>query len=373
MVKGSTKSRGLQLGNVRGIADRRADSAESFLNLYQVNDMGIVFDESYIEHRQNYMHPERPERLEAIIEKMSAQSLWKNIVKPDPAAVEDVTLNHSERYVRRIRDSPEGYIDPDTYLRKKTYDIAMKAVGGAIKAAEMAYDKKETALALLRPPGHHAVESSSMGFCYFNNIAIAAKKIADKAPRIVIIDPDVHHGNGTQDSFYNSSDVLYISTHQRYIFPGTGRISEVGSGKGKGFTVNIPFDDGCGDSSYEMALTKVILPVIEQFKPDMIMVSLGTDAHYEDLLAGLNLSSRGYVDMMKRLHGLANKICNGRFAVFLEGGYALSPLSEIVTGFYGSTRGRHISLKHTDISDKTGLGSATIQSVLDTQRKYWDL
>ena len=335
--------------------------------------MVIVYDESYLDHQQNFMHPERPERLEAIIEKMRTESLWSNVVKPDTARMEDVMLNHSERYIRRIRDSPEGYIDPDTYLRKNTYGIAMKAVGGAIKAAEMAYEKKETSLALLRPPGHHAVESSSMGFCYFNNIAIAAKKMADKAQRIVIIDPDVHHGNGTQDSFYASDDVLYISTHQRFIFPGTGRISDVGSGKGKGFTVNIPFEQGCGDASYEMALTKVILPVIKQFKPDMIMVSLGTDAHYEDQLARLNLSSRGYVDLMNRLHGLAQDICDGRFAVFLEGGYALSPLSEIVTGFYGSIQGNEISLEHTKISDKKGLGSAMIRSVLDTQRKYWDI
>jgi len=340
---------------------------------FQVNDMGIVFDESYLDHQQNFMHPERPERLEAIVEKMKSESLWNNIIKPDAATVEDIMLNHSERYIRRIRDSSEGYIDPDTYLRKKTYGIAMKAVGGAIKAAEIAYDQKKASLALLRPPGHHAVESSSMGFCYFNNIAIAAKKMADRAQRIVIIDPDVHHGNGTQDSFYASNDVLYISTHQRYIFPGTGRISEVGSGKGKGFTVNIPFEHGCGDASYQMALTKVILPIIGQFKPDMIMVSLGTDAHYEDQLAGLNLSSRGYVDMMNGLHRLAQDICDGRFAIFLEGGYALSPLSEIVTGFYGSSHGREISLEHTDISDKKGLGSVTISSVLDTQRKYWDL
>ncbi|MDP6155658.1 MAG: histone deacetylase [Candidatus Thermoplasmatota archaeon] len=335
--------------------------------------MVLIFDESYLEHQQNYMHPERPERLEAIVEKMRAESLWNNVVKPEPATVEDVMLNHSERYIRRIRDSPEGYIDPDTYLRKKTYSIAMKAVGGAIKAAEMAYEKKETSLALLRPPGHHAVESSSMGFCYFNNIAIAAMTMADKAQRIAIIDPDVHHGNGTQDSFYANEDILYISTHQRYIFPGTGSISEVGSGKGKGFTVNIPFDNGCGDASYEMAMEKVIHPVIKQFNPDMIMVSLGTDAHYEDLLAGLNLSSKGYVDLLNGIHGLAREICHGRFAVFLEGGYALSPLSEIVTGFYGSTQGRDISLKHTDISDKKGLGMATIRSVLDTQKKYWDL
>ena len=335
--------------------------------------MTIIFDEMYLEHRQSYMHPERPERLEAIVGKMKSESLWDKVIRPRSATVDDILLNHSERYLSRVRESPEGYLDPDTYLRKETYDIALRAVGGGIKAAGRAYDNKESVFSIARPPGHHAVVDSSKGFCYFNNIAIAAKRMRDKAERIVIIDPDVHHGNGTQDSFYDNNEVLYISTHQRYIFPGTGHVKEVGAGEGKGFTVNIPFEEGCGDASYEMALDKLMKPIIRQFKPDMMMVSFGTDAHYEDMLAGLNLSSKGYLDLVYPLWQLSQELCDGRFALFLEGGYALSPLSEIVTGIYGKTRGKDIPLKHTSISDANGVGAGTIRSALGIQRKYWSL
>ncbi len=335
--------------------------------------MTIVFDEVYLKHRQSHMHPERPERLEEIVGKMKAEGLWDDVVKPSSAEVEDVLLNHSKRYLERVRDSREGYLDPDTYLRSETYDIAMRAVGGGIEAARRAWDGKKTTLALLRPPGHHAVESSSMGFCYFNNVAIAARKLRDKAERIAIIDPDVHHGNGTQDSFYDTDEVLYISSHQQYIFPGTGHVHETGSGTGKGYTVNIPFDNGCGDVSYELAYSKVVRKVLEQYEPDMIMVSLGTDAHYEDMLAGLRLSSGGYLDVIRGLHGLAGELCDGRFSVFLEGGYALEPLAEIVTATYGLGRGKEVELEYTDVYDTGGRGKGTVKDVLDAQRKYWKL
>ena len=335
--------------------------------------MTVIFDEMYLDHRQSYMHPERPERLEAIVDKMKSESLWDRVKRPRSASVDDILLNHSERYLSRVRDSPEGYLDPDTYLRNETYEIARRAVGGGLEAAERAYERRESVFSIVRPPGHHAVFDSSMGFCYFNNIAIAAKRMRKKAERIVIIDPDVHHGNGTQDSFYDDDDVLYISTHQRYIFPGTGHVGEVGRGKGKGFTVNIPFEGGCGDASYDMAMDRLIKPIIRQFKPDMMMVSLGTDAHYEDMLAGLNLSSRGYVDMVYGLWQIAQELCDGRFGLFLEGGYALSPLGEIITGIYGKTRDRDITLEHTAVSDKKSVGSGTIKSALEVQRKYWSL
>jgi len=338
-----------------------------------VRNLTIIFDKLYLKHEQSYMHPERPERLEAIVAKMKMESLWNDVIKPISATNDDVHLNHSQRYIDRVRDSAEGYLDPDTYLRRETYEIAMRAVGGGIEAATRAYDNKKTVLSLARPPGHHAVESSSMGFCYFNNVAVAAKKLREKAKRIAIIDPDVHHGNGTQDSFYHSKDVLYISTHQKYIFPGTGHESEVGRGEGKGYTVNIPFEGGCGDASFDLALQKIIRPVLKEFGPDMILVSLGTDAHYEDMLAGLALSSEGYVNFMSELWQLGQELCDGRFAVFLEGGYALSPLSEIVSAIYGLSRGKKIALEHNDIKDSKCRGRRTIESVLAVQKKYWNI
>ena len=344
--------------------------AEQYVQVIYVT---IIFDELYLKHEQSFMHPERPERLEAIVAKMKKESLWNNVIKPRSATNDDVLLNHSQRYIDRVRDSAEGYIDPDTYLRKGTYEIAMRAVGGGMEAATRGYDNKESVLSLVRPPGHHAMENSSMGFCYFNNIAIAARKIRDKAKRIAIVDPDVHHGNGTQDSFYDSSDVLYISTHQKYIFPGTGHESEVGRGEGKGYTVNIPFESGCGDASYDMALQRIIKPVLKEFDPDMILVSLGTDAHYEDMLAGLSLSSEGHVNFARDIWQLGQELCDGRFAVFLEGGYALSPLSEIVTAIYGLSQGKEVALKNTDIADSNCRGKRTIESVLAIQRKYWDI
>lgn len=335
--------------------------------------MSIVFDESYLRHKQSSYHPEKPERLKAIKDKMAEHSLWKNIVKPRSATTDELLLNHSERYIRRIENTPEGYLDPDTYLREETYGIARKAVGGALDAAGRAYGRKEASLALLRPPGHHATRDHAMGFCYFNNIAVAAKKMKKDLDRIAIIDLDVHHGNGTQDSFYGSDEVLYVSTHQRYIFPGTGAAPEVGDGKGEGYTVNIPFDSGAGDASFRLAVDKIILPLVRQYEPDMIMISMGTDTHYEEMLAGLTLSSRGYVENVKRLWRLSGELCEWRLALFLEGGYALEPLGEMVAGVYAATEEKEIPLRYDDVADKRGSGKGAVKRVLDIQRKYWDL
>lgn len=323
------------------------------------------------------MHPECPERLISIRERMMQEGLWDDVVTPVPATMSDLLLNHSKEYILSVKNSPEGYLDPDTYLRKETYDIALAAVGGGIQAASVAFHERRPVFALLRPPGHHALKDSSMGFCYFNNVAIAAKKLLAHAGRIAIVDVDVHHGNGTQDSFYHSADVLYISIHQRNIFPGTGHWSEVGRDEGEGYTVNIPLRGGSGDRAFRLAMEGVISPVLENFAPSLILVSLGADAHAKDPLAGLSLSSRGYLELMYLLHQKSKELCSGRFAVFLEGGYALGPLSEVVVGSYAQTRGRNIELDthQTPESSNIGrdIGTDEVLSAKKMMDQYWKL
>ena len=337
--------------------------------------MTIVFHERYLDHRQGgFMHPESPERLEGTISRLKKEGLWKDVLTPGPAKMEDLHLVHTADYLDMLKNFGEGPLDPDTYMRADTWDIALLSAGGGILAGDTAYEGGKPVMALLRPPGHHATPCRAMGFCYLNNIAISAAKIAkEHKGRVAIIDIDLHHGNGTMEMFEDREDVLYISTHQFPHYPGTGGIGEIGVGKGKGYTVNIPLPTGAGDATFDYAFDKIIEPVVRQFTPIIILVSIGGDSHYSDPLGGLTLSSEGYIRLADRMQRMANDLCCGRIAYFLEGGYNVDALAEVLTGIVASFEGKTTKYNFKDVSDKDCEGGEAVDEVAETLKGIWKL
>jgi len=287
--------------------------------------------------------------------------------------LETLLLVHTEDYVDFIKACGECSLTLDTKVHHETHGIAALAAESAVDAVKCSKEEGKPSFALVRPPGHHAGKDYGMGFCYFNNIAIAAKYLQkDGDKRIAIIDVDVHHGNGTQEIFAMDPNVLYISTHQHGIFPGTGPVEYVGKGEGEGFTVNLPFHAGCGDSTFDVATEEVIKPVVKEFKPDAILVSWGMDTHYREPLASITLSSEGHVRQAEELIKLS-KICGNRITFMLEGGYDVPALSEVVAGVIGKTQGIDVPLEFTDIIDNSCLGRGTIVRCKQVISQYWDL
>jgi acetoin utilization deacetylase AcuC-like enzyme len=296
---------------------------------------------------------------------------------PEPGTDTLIQGVHAPEYLDLIKNFGEGYLDPDTYHHEETYEIACLAAGGGLLAADLAYNEKRPTFVIPRPPGHHAEAGSSGGFCYFNNVAIAAQALLDKevspAKRVAIIDIDVHHGNGTHDIFFNRKDVLYISTHQWGIYPGTGHVELIGDEDGEGYTVNIPFRSGVGDSSFELAYQQIIKPILKQYKPSILLISIGTDAHYRDPLAGLALSSEGYLSISEKMIKLSKQLCDSKIAFFLEGGYDTAVLAEIVTAILAKFQNKTSDLEFTEIHDKKLIGEDVIYKTIDVHKKYWDI
>lgn len=335
--------------------------------------MTIVYHQQYLNHYQDAYHPESPERLIAINTKLEEEGLLRNVLTPESLQEKDLEQIHTKEHIDFIKSVGEGRIDMDTKSHEDTYDIALLACGGAILAAETSFFKKKPAMALLRPPGHHAGADYCGGFCYFNNIALAAEHLRRKVDKVAIVDIDVHHGNGTSDIFCERSDILYISTHQWGIFPGTGPINYIGEGSGENFTVNIPLTSRCGDSTYENAFDRVLEPILSQFKPNALLVSIGGDAHYMDPLAGLTLSSTAYVSLAERLIKKADELCGGQIAFYLEGGYHTMALAEIIAGIIGKFHDNDISLTFANVYDMDTLGKEIIDRVVEIQGTYWKL
>ena len=296
--------------------------------------VGLVYDPVYLEHDTG-QHVENARRLEATISHLEQTQLKQQLalIEPRAASTEEISLVHDSHYISRIRDVAQrggGWLDVDTLMSPDSYQAAIYAAGGAIRASEAVMDgEADSAFALVRPPGHHATSQRAMGFCLFNNVAIAAKYALAKykLDRIIIIDFDVHHGNGTQAVFYDNPHVLYVSTHEYPFYPGTGGIEETGGGVGEGTTINIPLSAGCGDAEYLQVFEQIIVPAARRFNPQFIMVSAGYDLHWADEIALMQVSTSGFAQMVRIIQGLADELCGGRLVFSLEGGYHLQALA----------------------------------------------
>jgi acetoin utilization deacetylase AcuC-like enzyme len=295
--------------------------------------LGYVLDDLFARHRPPGPHPERPERVLAARDALRDAGLaaMGTQVAVRAAREEELGRVHTAGYLAdlgRLLPGQSGWIDVDTYYAPDTWDAALAAAGAAIDLAEGALDgRHQRGLALVRPPGHHAEVDRAMGFCLLNNAAVAAAAArAAGAARVAVVDWDVHHGNGTQHAFEADPTVMYLSAHQYPFYPGTGAPDEIGTGAGRGTTVNVGLPAGSGDGDLVYAFDRVFLPAIQHFAPDLIIVSAGFDMHRADPLAGLEVTERGYRVVAERLCQLADMVCGGRVVVLLEGGYDLEAL-----------------------------------------------
>jgi acetoin utilization deacetylase AcuC-like enzyme len=300
---------------------------------------GFVYGEVYLQHDTGAGHPERPARLTAIVERLKQQGLLAKLaeLKPAAAAVEWLTKVHTPAYVERVAKSCRagvGYLDSgDTPVSTNSYDVALAAAGGVLCAVDAVMaGRVRNAFCAVRPPGHHALKERAMGFCLFNNIAIAAKYLQQKhkLAKVLIVDWDVHHGNGTQAAFYDDPTVFYFSVHQSPFYPGSGNAGERGEGKGRGFTLNVPLPAGSGDAQYKQAFAEKLRPAAAAFKPDFVLISAGFDAAKGDLLGRMELTPAGYAELTRLVKEIAQQHSQGRLVSVLEGGYNLEALAASV-------------------------------------------
>ena len=303
----------------------------------KMSKTGVLWDARYLDHITGPGHPERPERLQAIGRVLNERPIGKKVIslQPRPATLEEIALIHDFEYVRKIEKTAglDVQLDPDTSTSPGTWDAARLAVGGLLNAVDAVFEGKvQNAFAFVRPPGLHAEKARAMGFCLFNNVAIAAEYAirTKNCRRVLIVDYDVHHGNGTQWAFYDRSDVFFISTHRYPFYPGTGSRREEGEGKGKGYTLNVTFPGGEGDHEYLKAFDDTVLPAMRDYRPDFILVSAGFDAHRLDPLGGMNVTADGFGRMSEGILRAAGEACGGKAVFVLEGGYSLEGLEESV-------------------------------------------
>jgi len=297
----------------------------------------IVYDPFNLRHTLEG-HPENFRRLEGTWQLLQQDGILQNLicVPSSPAPLDAILRVHTAQYVERLQAISArggGRIDSDTYVNADSYQAALLAAGGLLNLTDMVLQGQvDNGFALIRPPGHHALEQRGMGFCLLANAAIAARWAQDRhgVERVLIVDFDVHHGNGTQDIFYHDPSVLFFSTHQYPYYPGTGAVDELGSEFAYGTTVNVPFPAAVGDEGYITAFQRILAPVARDYRPEIIILSAGYDAHWLDPLAGMNLSITGYVRMVEEVLALADELCHGKLICVLEGGYHLDVLAHSV-------------------------------------------
>jgi acetoin utilization deacetylase AcuC-like enzyme len=338
---------------------------------------GIVTHPVFMEHLRGVPHVESPERLEVLYEMLEEcfSSRLESIV-PRPAAKEELAYIHTKDHIARIASTagkPFVSLDPDTMTTAKSYEAAVLASGGLFTLVDaLGAGQIDNGFALVRPPGHHAEADRAMGFCLFNNIALAAEygRRRQGMEKVLIIDWDLHHGNGTQHSFWRSNRVLYFSTHQYPYYPGSGAITEVGGEQGCGFTVNVPLSGCYGDEDFAQIFERILVPIGRQFRPDLILVSAGFDIYCQDPLGGQSVTPNGFARMTRILKELAREICDNRLLLTLEGGYHLeglvlsvkAVLNELMGGTPPST---------AEQGPDTRPDLPIVQRVWDIQKCFW--
>ncbi len=343
--------------------------------------VGIVKDKRYMEHDMGAYHPENPKRLEVIYEMLEDSDIKDKFIEipPREATKEEICYIHSLEYLDMIAQTegkPHVTLDPDTSTCEKSYRVALLAAGGLCEAiAHVIEGKVENAFALIRPPGHHAERSRAMGFCIFNNVAIGARyaQKVHSIEKVLIVDWDLHHGNGTQHAFEDDPTVLYFSTHQYPYYPGTGSFEEQGIGEGKGFIVNVPLSYGYGDAEYAEIYRSLLTPIATEFDPDLILVSAGFDIYEGDPLGGMSVSPTGFAALTRALMQMADKCCNGRLVITLEGGYNLNGLRQSVKAVLKEL----LDMSFTDpaqVAEKAreDMVSRVIDRVKQVHSAYWN-
>lgn len=320
-------------------------------------------------------HPERPDRVEVIRSGLEEINIWDQypLLEPLDLGEEILTSIHDLEYLEILQQASElgQMLDMDTYTTRESWQLALNAAGGAAAVAEAVWNgKSQSGFALTRPPGHHATPSRGMGFCLINNIAIAAEYLLKEkgASTISILDLDLHHGNGTQDVFWSRQDVNFISIHQAPFYPGTGALSEIGGGDGEGYTMNLPIPGGSGDQAYLTLITEVVIPFLNEKKPEILLISFGFDTHWRDPLGSMRLSGEGIYKVFETLRHWVKDNCDNRLAVFLEGGYDLDA---------GRVCGQAVAASLVDQPWKDSLGPAPTpesdawQNTLAESKRIW--
>ncbi len=332
---------------------------------------GLVYSQEFHKHN-NVGHPENAQRLTVMMDAVNQSPLAGKITVVEPELLSEDLLYavHSDEMIQQVKEiSSQGgaWIDLDTYVCPSDYETARLAAGGLLRLCRQVMNgNAENGFALVRPPGHHATPRRSMGFCLFNNVAISAHALAKEGARVLIFDPDVHHGNGTQEIFYARKDILYQSLHLSPHFPGTGAIEESGSGPGKGYTINAPLEYGHGDTIVSTVLDEIFIPIAKQFDPDVILVSSGFDSHHADPLGGLRLTTNLFGEMIAKYQAIQPKlICT------LEGGYNLSWIGKCLLSQFGVLT--HHPLSFTDATQEKTEAKMILDKLKKEVKKYWDI
>lgn len=345
----------------------------------------VFYDPIYMEHDTGYGHPERPERLQTTLQVMEEAGLTDKvrIISPRDAGVEEIALVHPKKYietVKRMAESGGGWLDPDTHVGVRSYDAALKSAGAVLEGLERIFSGDiDNAFCLVRPPGHHATAERGMGFCLFNNNAVAARFAIKEfgIRRVFILDWDAHHGNGLQDIFYDDNKVLYVSLHQYPHYPGTGSAGEVGIGAGEGYTINFPLPARSGEEVYLAAFDQVIAPIVRTYQPELVLISAGYDGHFSDLLCSMLLRGNSYAEMAVRLKGMAEEHCGGKMMAALEGGYNLVGIAISITNTVAVMAGEDIRLEEDvdieTIHPSSRRGMEVVESTREVLSQYWPI
>jgi acetoin utilization deacetylase AcuC-like enzyme/formylglycine-generating enzyme required for sulfatase activity len=331
--QGATGGRGFMFWESSARADETVPPARRTLRT------GLVSGDIFLQHKTPRGHPERPERISAILQRLKTSGLLADLtpIAPAPAALEWIAAVHTPQYIQRVKSrcaEGAGYVDSrDAPVSAESYNVALQAAGGVLAAVDAVMEGKvRNAFCAVRPPGHHACKDRAMGFCLFNNVAIAARYVQQKhkLAKVLIVDWDVHHGNGTQAAFYDDPTVTYFSVHQHPFYPHTGTAAETGAGKAVGHTLNVPLPAGSGDREYQQAFQEKLLPAAMAFHPDFVFISAGFDAHQDDPLGGMKVTARQYAAQTRIVKQIAERCCRGRLVSVLEGGYGLEGLAASV-------------------------------------------